>query len=93
MVETMNITRPSPSIVGLNRARSSSLSSYDAPKTPSDAYSYIYQESTRSVASETRVKKAAVVLEDIETSEMFRVPPFDRPEVSYSLVKLIIHHL
>ncbi|KAF4598102.1 hypothetical protein EYR38_006496 [Pleurotus pulmonarius] len=80
MVETMNITRSSPSIVGSNRARSSSLSSYDVPKTPSDPYNYLNQENTRSVASETRDRKAAVVLEDIETSEMFRVPPFEPPE-------------
>ncbi|KAJ8696193.1 hypothetical protein PTI98_006078 [Pleurotus ostreatus] len=80
MVETMNITRPSPSTVSSNRTRSSSLSSYDAPKTPSDAYNYSYQEGTRSVASATRGEKLAVVLEDIETSEMFRVPSFGQPE-------------
>ncbi|KAG9220605.1 hypothetical protein CCMSSC00406_0003704 [Pleurotus cornucopiae] len=80
MVETMNITRPSPSTVSSNRARSSSLSSYDPPKTPSDAYNYSYQEGTGSVASATRGEKLPVVLEDIEASEMFRVPSFDQPE-------------
>ncbi|KAF9501748.1 hypothetical protein BDN71DRAFT_1438402 [Pleurotus eryngii] len=77
----MNITRPSPSTVGSNRARSSSLSSYDVPKTPSDAYSHLYQESTRSIASATRGNKYTVVLEDTEASELFRVPSFDQSEV------------